>query len=89
MTLYIKKTRTLVKYVYIHPKILFKKYFIYSFMRDTERQRRRQREKQALLGEPDAGLDPRTPGSCPELKVDAQSLSHPGAPVWDNLKMRP
>ena len=32
-------------------------------------------------GEPDAGLDPRTPGSCPELKADAQPLSHPGAPM--------
>ena len=38
-------------------------------MRDTvERQRHRQREKQAPCGKPDAGLDPRTPGSCPELK---------------------
>ena len=26
------------------------------------------------------GLDPRTPGSCPEPKADAQPLSHPGAP---------
>ena len=29
-------------------------------MRDTERQRHRQREKQAPSGEPDVGLDPRT-----------------------------
>ena len=51
-------------------------------MRDThcERQRHRQREKQAPCREPDAGLDPRTPGSGPELKADAQPLSHPGAP---------
>ena len=34
---------------------------------------------QAPCGEPDAGLDPRTPGSRPELKADAQPLSHPGA----------
>ena len=48
-------------------KILF-----YLFMRDTqkERQRHRQREKQALYGEPDTGLDPRTPGSQPEPKAD-------------------
>ena len=51
-------------------------------MRDTqrERQRHRQREKQAPCREPNAGLDPRTPGSHPELKADAQPLSHPGIP---------
>ena len=49
-------------------------------MRDTERQRHRQREKQAYCREPDAGLDPRTPGSRPEPKADAQPLSHAGAP---------
>ena len=48
-------------------------------MRDTERQRHRQGEKQASCGEPDAGLDPRTPGSCPEPKADDQPLSHPVA----------
>ena len=26
------------------------------------------------------GLDPRTPGSCPEPKADPQPLSHPGLP---------
>ena len=46
-----------------------------------ERQRHRQREKQAPCREPDAGLNPRTPGSRPEPKADAQPLSHPGAPV--------
>ena len=30
--------------------------------------------------EPDAGLNPRTPGSCPEPKADTQPLSHPGVP---------
>ena len=34
-------------------------------MRDTERQRHRQREKQAPCGKPDAGLDPGTPGVMP------------------------
>ena len=38
-------------------------------MRDPERQRHRQREKQAPGGEPDVGLDPGTPGSCPEPKA--------------------
>ena len=47
------------------------KEFIYLFLRDTERaQRHRQREKQVACGEPDVGLDPRTPGSHPELKAD-------------------
>ena len=51
-------------------------------MRDTERerQRHRQREKQAPCRESDVGLDPGTPGSCPEPKADAQPLSHPGLP---------
>ena len=52
----------------------FFKYFIYSFMRDRERQRHRQREKQVPRGEPDVGLDPRTLGSRPEPKADAQPL---------------
>ena len=50
------------------------------FMRHIyrERQRHRQREKQAPRREPNVGLDPRTPGSRPEPKEDAQPLSHPG-----------
>ena len=32
------------------------------------------------MEEPDAGLDPKALGSCPEPKADAQRLSHPGAP---------
>ena len=43
-------------------------------------QRHRQREKQALCEEPDAGLNPRTPGSGPEPKANIQPLSHSGAP---------
>ena len=45
-----------------------------------ERQRHRQRETQAPLREPDAGLDPRIPESHPKPKADAQPLSHPGVP---------
>ena len=45
-----------------------------------ERERQRHREKQAYCEEPEAGLNPRTPGSRPEPKEDAQPLSHPGAP---------
>ena len=56
----------------------FKK--LYLFMRDTEKEAETQREKQALCGDPDVGLDPRTRGSRSELKGDAQPLSHPGIP---------
>ena len=35
-------------------------------------------EKQAPCTEPDAGLDPRTPGSPPEPKANTQPLSHLG-----------
>ena len=59
---------------------IFLKDFIYLFMRDTERGRNRQREKQAPHREPDAELDPRTLRSQHEPK--AQPLSHPGAPVF-------
>ena len=49
-------------------------------MRQRWRQRHRQREKQAPCGEPDVGLDSRTPGSRPEPKARAQPLSHPSTP---------
>ena len=49
-------------------------------MRHTERQRHRQREKQAPCGEPDAGLDPGNLGSGSELKAGAKPLSHPDVP---------
>ena len=57
-------------------------------MRDIEEesQRHRQREKQALSREPDVGLHPRTPGSRPELKADAQLLNHLGVPKVYFLK---
>ena len=45
-------------------------------MRETERQRHKQREKQA----PDVGIDLGTPGSHPEPKADSYLLSHPGMP---------
>ena len=50
-------------------------------MTDRDRQRHRQREKQAPCREPDMGLNPRTPGSHPEPKADAQPLSHSGVPL--------
>ena len=39
-------------------------------------------EKQAPYGEPDVGLDPRTPGLQSEPKADTQPLNHPGAPPF-------
>ena len=38
-------------------------------------------EKQAPCWEPDTGLDPGTPGSCPGPKAGAKPLSHPGIPL--------
>ena len=53
-------------------------------MRDAHTHRGRDigREKQAPCREPDAGLDPRSPGSHPEPKAGAQLLSHLGIPMW-------
>ena len=55
-------------------------------MRDTERQKHRQKEKKATCTEPNVGLDPGTPGSCPEPKADTQLLSHPGVPSLEKFK---
>ena len=57
-------------------------------MRDTERKRGRDtgRGRSRLhSGEPDVGLHPGTPGSCPELKADTQLLSHPAISVSLNM----
>ena len=56
-------------------------------MRDTEIEAEtyEEEEKQASCREPDGGLDPGTPGSCPEPKVDTQPLSHPGVLINDFL----
>ena len=53
------------------PFLFFKRFylFIYERHRETERQRHMQKEKQAPCREPDMGLDPRSPGSCPGLKA--------------------
>ena len=58
----------------LHPLLFFKD-FIYLFLRDRERERQRyrQREKQTPCREPDVGLDPWTPGSCPAQR---QALNH-------------
>ena len=56
-------------------EVVFSFFFkrFYLFIRERESQRHRQREKQAPCREPDAGLDPGTPGSRPGLKV---ALNH-------------
>ena len=54
-------------------------------MTDTDRERQRhtgrERQKQAPCREPDAGLDPGTPGSHPGPKAGTKPLSHPGIPL--------
>ena len=61
--------------------LIFKKYFIYLFMRDTERGRDTGRGRNRLpVGKPGTGLHPRIPGSQPEPKTDSQPLSHPRGP---------
>ena len=50
-------------------------------MRDTQRERGAETQAEGEAGsllEPDIGLDPKTLGSRPKLKADAQPLSHPG-----------
>ena len=49
-------------------------------MRDTHRGRDTGRGRSRFPVEPDARLDPRTPGSGPEPKADTQPLSQPGVP---------
>ena len=67
--------------------LFFKILFIYSWETHGERQRQRQREKQAPCGELDVGLKPRTPGSQPEPKADAQPWSYPGIPLNSTCKI--
>ena len=54
--------------------------FYYSW--ETQRQRHRQREKQALCWEPDAGLDPRCPGSRPGPEVALNCWATQAAPKY-------
>ena len=67
---------------------LKKNHFIYLFMRGTdwEGQRHREREKQAPCGEPDLALNPQTLGSLPEPKADTQPRNHPGIPTTKPFK---
>ena len=57
----------------------FKILCIYSW--EIQREADTQAEEEAgSMRKSVAGLDPRIPGSRPELKADAQPLSHPGVP---------
>ena len=55
-------------------------------MRDTQRERGRDIGRGRSRLPKGVGLDPRTPGSQPEPKADAQSLNHAGASIFFNLK---
>ena len=69
-----------MKIILIQGIFFFMLLFIYSLEGQREAETR-QREKQAPFRDPDLGLDPRTPGSRPDLpKANAQPLSHPDAP---------
>ena len=57
----------------------FKDPFLFIYDRHRERQAETQAEGEAgSCREPDAGLDPGTPGSRPRPKAGAKPLSHPG-----------
>ena len=55
----------------------------------TEREREREREAEtqaegeagSMHREPEVGLDPGSPGSCPRPKAGAKPPSHPGIPT--------
>ena len=52
-------------------------------MRDTQSEAETQAEGEAgSMQEARRGTRSQDPGSCPEQKVDAQLLSHPGVPLF-------
>ena len=61
---------------------LFLKMILFMSNTHTHREAETKAEgEQDPCGTPNTGLDPRTLGSQPEWKAEAQPLSHPGAPV--------
>ena len=68
----------ILKLFFFKKTFFFFKDFIYLFMRDRDIDRGRSR---LLTGSPmwDLILGP---GTCPDQKADAQSLSHPGVPAF-------
>ena len=67
----------------------FFRFYLFTHERHRERGRDISRGRSRLpVGSSMWGLDPRTPGSCPELKADTQPLSHPGAPRKECSRQR-
>ena len=56
--------------------------FLKIYLFERKRAQTKGKGEAGSCGESDAGLDPRTLGSQPEPKADAQPLSHPGIPRW-------
>ena len=58
-------------------------FFLFMIVTEREREAETQAEGEAgsMHGEPDVGLDPRSPGSRPGPKAGAKPLRHPGIPV--------
>ncbi|XP_048956054.1 myeloid leukemia factor 1 isoform X2 [Canis lupus dingo] len=62
-------------------------------LKRSHRKREREAETQAegeagsMHREPDVGLDPGSPGSCPGPKAGAKPLRHPGIPILVNLNV--
>ena len=63
----------------------FLRFYLFIHERHTERQKHREREKQAPCREPHEGLDLGTPGLRLGPKAGAKPLSHPGIPAIENL----
>ena len=77
----IKSFHDLSKFIYyLNGCFVLFKDFIYLFIKDTQRETERGREKQSLFREPDVGLNPRTPGLRPGPKAGTKPQSHPGIP---------
>ena len=69
---------------FLLPRLINFILFIYSWETQRETQRHRQREKQTPCGDPNMGLNPRTLGSHPELKADAQPMRYTGSFPLEN-----
>ena len=54
---------------YVTTLFFFLRFYLFINERQREREKEMQKEKQAPRREPDLGLDPRSPGSGPGLKV--------------------
>ena len=62
--------KVILMYANNNPFLFLRFYlFIHEIHREREKERGGQREKQAPCREPNLGLDPRSPGSGPGLKV--------------------